>query len=79
MEELAASSGIGGKKAKVVETGTGWLRVRDAAGLNGVEIARVTVGQEYQVLEETTGWVKIKVSDTVQGWVSSDYVEVAGN
>jgi len=77
--ELETTSGLGGKKATVVETGTGWLRVRDAAGLNGVEIARVTVGQEYLVLEETTGWVKIKVSDTVQGWVSSDYVKVEGN
>ncbi|NMB70321.1 PEGA domain-containing protein [candidate division WWE3 bacterium] len=74
--------GLGGKKATILETGNGtagtpgWLRVRDAASIGGVEIARVSVGQEYPVLEESTGWVKIRVSDTVQGWVSSTYVKV---
>jgi len=28
------------------------------------------------VLEEQTGWVKIRVSDTSEGWVSADYVEL---
>ncbi len=70
---------LSGKKATVLETGTGWLRVRSAAGLNGTEIARVTVGQIYDVLEgpaSPTGWIKIKVSDAIQGWVSTDYVKV---
>ncbi|RJR26934.1 PEGA domain-containing protein [candidate division WWE3 bacterium] len=76
LQTFQTAAGIGGKKAKVIETGTGWLRVRDIAGLNGTEIARVNVGTDYPVLEETTGWVKIRVSDTVEGWVSADYVEV---
>jgi hypothetical protein len=66
----------GGKKAKVIETGTGWLRVRDVAGLNGVEVARVDVGGEYSVLEEQTEWIKIQVSETVQGWVSKTFVTI---
>ena len=71
--------GLTGKKATVIETGTGWLRVRSTAGLGGTEIARVTVGQTYDVLEEPTpptGWIKIKVSDTIQGFVSADFVKV---
>jgi uncharacterized protein YgiM (DUF1202 family) len=53
------------------------LRVRDAAGLSGAEIARVNTGDKYALLEEKIGWVKIKVSDTVMGWVSSDYVTLS--
>lgn len=71
--------GLGGKRATVLETGTGWLRVRATAGLAGAEVARVNVGQAYDVLDDATtpaGWVKIKVSDTVSGFVSADYVKV---
>ena len=64
-----------GKQVKIKATPTGWLRVRDAANLNGVELTRVNVGDTYTVLEENQGWSKIKVSETVSGWVSSDYVE----
>lgn len=64
------------KKATVKTTPTGWLRVRDAANLNGTEIAKVNTGESYAVLEDGTDWVKIKVSDTVSGWVSKAYVDV---
>jgi hypothetical protein len=68
--------GVGAKTAKIKETGTGWLRVRDVAGLNGVEVARVDVGGSYAVLEEQDEWVKVRVSDSVSGWVSKTYVEI---
>ncbi len=72
-----ASALKGGKKVKILETGTGWLRVRDAAGLDGKEIGRVNVGGEYAVLEESGGWVRIKVDDKTDGWVSSSYVQMS--
>ncbi len=76
-EKLTSGSfAIGGKTAKVKDTGTGWLRVRDAAGLGGTEIARVDVGKSYSVIEEQTEWVKIKVSETITGWVSKTYLEI---
>lgn len=65
-----------GKQAKIKATPTGWLRVRSEPSLNGIEITRVDTGGMYQVLEEQTGWVKIKVSGTSEGWVSADYVEL---
>lgn len=74
---LALSAQGGGKKATIKDTGIGWLRVRETAGLGGVEIAKVNVGTTYDVLEEQTEWVKIKVSETVQGWVSKTYVDIA--
>ncbi len=73
---LTKVAGTSGKKATVKDTGTGWLRVRDLPSLNGKELAKVNVGESFVVLEEQTGWAKIKVSDTVQGWVSTDYVTI---
>ena len=68
---------VGGtKSAKINSTPTGWLRVRNIPGLNGSEIARVNVGDTYSILEQQTGWLKIKVSQTLEGWISSDYVTI---
>jgi hypothetical protein len=69
--------GLTSGTATVKDTGTGWLRVRSLAGLNGTEISRVTAGSKYPVIDQTTGWVKIKVSDTIEGWVSADYVTLS--
>jgi hypothetical protein len=69
--------GLASKTATVLTTPTGWLRVRAEASLNGTELTQITSGSSYNVLEETTGWVKIKVSETITGWVSSTYVTVS--
>jgi hypothetical protein len=71
------AAGVGGKTAKILDTGLGWLRVRDAASLDGLEIGRAIVGESYPILEEQPEWVKIKLSDTIQGWVSKTYVQVS--
>ncbi len=73
---LGSAAAIGGKQATIKATPTGWLRVRDNPTLSGVEVTRVDTGGSYLVEEEKTGWVKIKISDTVEGWVSSDYVTI---
>ncbi|MEZ6255551.1 MAG: PEGA domain-containing protein [Patescibacteria group bacterium] len=71
-----STSGSKAKTAKVLETGLGWLRVRDAAGLGGNEVGKATVGESYEVLEENSEWVKIKLSAEVSGWVSATYVNI---
>ena len=75
-QTLSGLGTIGEKMATIKETGTGWLRVRDQAGLSGTEIARVDVGGSYKLLEEQEEWIKLKVSDTIEGWVSKAYVEI---
>lgn len=55
------------------ETPTGWLRVREEASLNGTEITRVNTGEKYELVEEDTGWYKIKLKDGTEGWVSAEY------
>ncbi len=63
-------------KAKILPTGTGWLRVRNDPSINGSEVTKVDVGKEYPLLEEGTDWVKILVSEEIEGWVSKTYVEI---
>jgi len=69
--------GISSKTAKILDTPTGWLRVRSEPSLNGTEISRVTSGNSYNVTEEKTDWIKIKISDAIEGWVSSTYVSLS--
>jgi hypothetical protein len=64
------------KKVRILPTGTGWLRVRSEPSLSAKEITKVNVDESFPLLEEGTGWVKIKLADGNPGWVSSDFVEV---
>lgn len=59
----------------VKQTPTGFLRVRDKAGLAGNEIAQVKVGDSLILLEELSGWDKVRLSNGTEGFVSSAYVE----
>ena len=60
---------------RILDTPTGWLRVRDEPTLAGSESARVNVGQRFELLDEQIGWYKIKVDSSIQGWISSQYAE----
>jgi len=71
---LESVSMASGRKATIKQTGTGWLNVRSAPGLDGEILGKATVGDAYTILEESTSWVKIKLSGEVEGWVSSTYV-----
>ncbi len=62
-------------KVKILPTGMGWLRVRAEPILSAAEITKVNVGEKFELLEEKTGWVKIKLPDGQEGWVSADFVE----
>lgn len=60
-------------KVTILETPTGFLRVRATASVNGNEIARVNPGEVLDVVEEADGWYLIRLSDGMQGWVSAQY------
>lgn len=59
----------------IKNTPTGFLRVRDKPGLGGKEITQVKPKEEYVLLEETSGWVRIRLKDGKEGWVSSSYIQ----
>jgi membrane protein implicated in regulation of membrane protease activity len=64
------------QKLKVLQTPTGFLRVRSTPSTAGTEVARVSPGDELTLEEETnSAWDKVKTSDNKEGYVSSQYVQ----
>lgn len=61
-------------KLLVLNTPTGFLRVRDKPSLSGKEIGRVNVGDTLILLEELSSWDRVKLTDGTEGYVSSAYV-----
>lgn len=64
-------------RVEIVETPTGFLRVRDEASTDSVEVGRVEPGQDYDVLEQSEDgkWVKIRTEEDTEGWVSKEYTK----
>ncbi len=52
---------------------TDGLRVRLSASTDGTILATLSEGEEYEIIEELDGWVKIEIDD-IYGYVSSEYV-----
>lgn len=62
-------------EVSVKDTPTGFLRVRDKPNLSGKEIAQVKPGDTLILLEELSGWFRVRLSDGTEGYVSSSYAE----
>lgn len=62
-------------KVLILQTPTGFLRVRDKASLGGAEIGQVKPGETYQLLNEQTGWYQIQLTNGKTGWISSQYAQ----
>lgn len=63
---------------EILETPTGWLRVRSSpTTAEDNEIAKVNPKETYPYLESNdTGWIKIRLPDGKTGWISGRYVKV---
>lgn len=57
----------------ILETPTGWLRVREGPGTNYPEITKIYSGETYPLLEESEGWYKIELEDGGNGWIHASY------
>lgn len=62
-------------KVKVLQTPTGFLRVRDKPSLQGVEIAKVYTGDQLTIIEDLNSWIKVRLENGPEGYVSSSYVQ----
>ncbi len=60
-------------KVTILDTPTGFLRVRESASIGSAEIARVASPDSYEILSEQQGWFEIKLKDGKIGWISSQY------
>lgn len=63
------------QEVTIKSTPTGFLRVRETPSANGKEIGQVKPKETYVLLEESAGWVRIRLKDSKEGWVSSSYVQ----
>lgn len=64
-------------KVNILQTPTGFLRVREKPNVSSVEIGRVNPGDTLDLIEEdkSTGWLKIRLLNGKEGYVSSSYVQ----
>lgn len=60
---------------KILDTPTGWLRVREEPTTVATETAKVNPGETYPFLDEEGGWFKIRYEKGKEGWVSGKYAE----
>jgi uncharacterized protein YgiM (DUF1202 family) len=63
------------KKVTILETGTGFLRVRKGPSITEPELTRIKPGEEYEFVDEQQGWIQIKLPDGQLGWISSQYAK----
>jgi hypothetical protein len=71
----SASANLPVAKVLILQTPTGFLRVRDQPSLGGNEISQVKPGETYQLLDERTDWYQIKLTNGQTGWISSEYAQ----
>lgn len=60
---------------KILDTPTGWLRVREGPTITATEAAKVNPGETYPFLDEESGWYKIQYEKGKEGWVSGKYAK----
>jgi len=70
---ITPSPTLSGATVTILETPTGFLRVRGTIG--GAEIGKVNPGETYQLLDDKNGWLQIKLTDGQSGWISSEYAK----
>jgi len=63
------------KLLRVLETPTGWLRVRSEPSLGASESAQVVPGEEYKYYTVEQNWYQIEYEEGKRGWVSGEYIE----
>ena len=63
------------KKVEILETPTGWLRVRAGPGTSYEELDKVDIGNVYPFVEEEGKWYKIRIDSDQVGWIFSEYAK----
>ena len=60
-------------KVTILETPTGFLRVRTDPSVSAAEVTRVLPGALFELVSEQPDWYQIKLADGKLGWISSQY------
>ncbi len=70
-----STTALSGAQLQILDTPTGFLRVRANPSTSASEITQVKPGEKYSLLEEKASWYKIKVKEGTEGWVSGQYAK----
>jgi len=62
-------------KVVIIDTPTGFLRVRKEGSIAAAEIDKVNPGETFDLISEKEGWFEIKLRDGKTGWISSQYAK----
>lgn len=73
--QVPEAASIKVQKVVILDTPTGFLRVRSASSTASLEITRVSPGETFELISEGSGWFEIKLKDGKTGWVSSQYAK----
>lgn len=57
----------------ILQTPTGFLRVRQDPSVGALQIGQVNPGDKFDLLNEQNGWYQIQLPSGTKGWVSSQY------
>jgi len=71
----ASNSATLTQKIRILDTPTGFLRVRESASLDSGQVGTVNPGDTFDLVSEENSWFQIKLSDESIGWVSSEYAQ----
>ena len=65
---------------EIIDTPTGFLRVRIEPSTLAKEVAQVDPGDTFDLLDtdEDTGWYKIEYEEGSEGWISNKYAKIVG-
>lgn len=81
LANLAATGSAQLSKGKVIilDTPTGFLRVREDDSVSSAQIGLVNPGEIYELLDERDDWFEIKIGTQegkiTKGWISSSYAQ----
>lgn len=77
-KEASPSAELERPYVEILDTPTGWLRVRSAPTTSeDNEIAKVSPGETYSFIESNeSGWYKISLTDGSDGWISGRYAKL---
>lgn len=72
-KNTSASASASTGKIVILDTPTGYLRVRKSNSVGSLQVGTLRPGDKLELLEEKEDWYRIKLSDGKDGWVSATY------
>lgn len=73
--QASPSAAVSVSKVLILNTPTGFLRVREDSSIGSLEVARVNPGDTLDLVSEQEGWFEVKLKDGKIGWISSQYAQ----